>query len=331
MGSRWWPFSAPPGLYCYDIAGKELWHLSFGEVDSWHGSGSSPVIHSGLCYLNFGPGTQAALYAVDLKSGEVVWKAVPSKAGGSFGGFGRGGFGPTAGDDPPDGKPKSTDFENAGRTGDFSGKGGYNGSWSTPVVLRTGDREELVLVESTRVAAYDPKTGNLLWTLKGLPEQVFASPAAEDDVLVAMGHNPSDTKVIAIKPGGTGDVTETNRLWETSVKKACIGSGVMHDGLVFLVTQSGVAQCLDSKTGKKVWEARLPGGVGSWSSLILIGGQLLATNHDGQVSVLAAAREFQVLHANVIPAETTCSSPAIANGCVLLRTHEALWCFANTK
>ncbi|MBV8264927.1 MAG: PQQ-binding-like beta-propeller repeat protein [Planctomycetaceae bacterium] len=333
-GERVVAFFGTPGLYCYDRAGKELWHRSLGEVDSWHGSGSSPVLHGGLCYLNFGPGTQAALYAVDLKSGEVVWKAAPPKAANSFGGFGGppGGFGSTGGGDPPGGTGKPTQFENAGGAGDFSGKGGYNGSWCSPVVLRSGDREELVLVESSRIAAYDPKTGKSLWTFKGLPDQVFASPAVGDGVLVAMGHvAPSGTKIIALKLGGQGDVTETNRLWEATVKKDCIGSGVVHDGCVFLVSQSGFALCLDLKTGKKVWEERLPGGAGSWSSLVLVDGRLLAANHDGRVSVLAAAREFKVLHTNTIPAETTCSSPAVANGCVLLRTHDALWCFANPK
>jgi outer membrane protein assembly factor BamB len=315
--------------------GKGLWHRSFGELDSWHGSGSSPVIHGGLCYLNFGPGSEAALYALDMKSGEVVWKAVPPKAANPFGGFRPGGLpggpGPKSGGDPPGGAGKPTEFERAGMAADLSGKGGPNGSWCTPVVVRAEDRDELVLVESTRVAAYDPKSGKPLWTLKGLPNQVFASPAVGDGVLVAMGHiSPSGTKVVAMKLGGTGDVTETNRLWEATVRKDCIGSGVVADGCVFLVTQSGFALCLNLKTGKQVWEERLPGGQGSWSSLVLAKDRLLVANHAGRVSILAASRDFKVLQTNTIPDETTCSSPAVANGCVFLRTHAALWCFGKT-
>jgi outer membrane protein assembly factor BamB len=98
------------------------------------------------------------------------------------------------------------------------------------------------------VAAYDPKTGKSLWTFKGLPGQVFASPAVGGDVVVAMGHiTPAGTKVIAMKPGGTGDVTETHRLWETKLKKDCIGSGVVAEGCVFLVTSSGFGVCLELK------------------------------------------------------------------------------------
>ena len=67
------------GLYCYDMDGKKLWHHEFGQVDSWHGSGSSPVIYQDQCILNFGPGTNAALIACNKQTGEVVWKVVPPK------------------------------------------------------------------------------------------------------------------------------------------------------------------------------------------------------------------------------------------------------------
>lgn len=71
-GERVVAFFGAPGLYCYDSSGNEIWHRDFGDVDSWHGSGSSPLIHGRLCFLNFGPGTNAALVACDIDTGEVV-------------------------------------------------------------------------------------------------------------------------------------------------------------------------------------------------------------------------------------------------------------------
>lgn len=321
-----------PGVYCYDFTGKELWHRSLGEVDSWHGSGSSPVIHGGLCYLNFGPGTHAALYALDVRSGETVWKTVAPQVPPGFSGLPFKGLqGLTRlgiGGPNPGGSPKPADFENAGMSGDFSGTGGYNGSWCTPVVLHTGDRDELVLVESSQVSAYHPTTGESLWTFKGLPSQVFASPAVGEGVLVAMGHiTPVGTKVIAMKLGGTGDVSGTHRLWEVNLRKECIGSGVVAAGCVFLITEGGFGVCLDLKTGKEIWQERLFTLKGSWSSLVLINDRLLVANQLGQVSVLAASPKFELLNTNAIPTETTCSSLAIASGRVFLRTHDALRCF----
>jgi outer membrane protein assembly factor BamB len=276
--------------------------------------------------MNFGPGTQSALYARDMKSGEVLWKAEPPKGPPSLGGGGlKLGV-------PASGGAAKAGFDNASMLGDLSGKGGYYGSWCSPVVHRSGGRDELILVESTRVAAYDLKTGKVLWTCKGLPPQVFASPAVgegeDDGVVVAMGHiSPVGTKVIAIKLGGTGEVSETHRLWEVNLKRECVGSGVIAQGCVFLVATNGFALCLDLKTGKLHWEERIPGDEGSWSSLVVVNGRLVVANQAGQVSVMAAAPKFEVLHTNIIPAETTCSSLAFANGHVLLRTHQALWCF----
>ena len=140
-------------------------------------------------------------------------------------------------------------------------------------------------------------------------DEVFASPAIGDGVLVAMGHSiPSGTKAMAVKLGGSGDVTETHRLWEVNLRKEVIGSGVVANGCVFFVTETGMAVCLELKTGKQVWEERLPGGKGSWSSLVLAGDRVLAANQLGSVSAFAASREFDLLQTNAIPTETTCSS-----------------------
>jgi len=155
-------------------------------------------------------------------------------------------------------------------------------------------------------------------------------PAVGGGVLVAMGHiSPSGAKGVALKPGWSGDVTATHRLWEVNLKKDCICSGVVAAGCVFLVTETGFGVCLDLQTGKELGQERLPRGGGSWSSLVLVNGRLLAANQSGRVCVLAAAAKFEVLGTNAIPPETTCPSPAVANGHVPLRTDEALWCFGN--
>lgn len=333
------------GLYCYNFEGKELWHRRLGDVDSWHGSGASPAIHDGLCFVNFGPGTQSALFACDVKTGEVVWKVEPLKSEGIPGfpfrsgpprGFGPPGGGPPRGEQRGPATPSTDDdqsraMENAGRSGDFSGKGGFNGSWSTPVTLHVADHDELIVVESSQVAAYAPKTGKQIWKCSGLPQQVFASPAIGEGILVAMGHRiPSGTQIMAVKIGGNGDVSATNRLWEKSLPREYIGSGVVTNGCLFLVADNGSAICLDSKTGEQKWEQRLkgpagPGGV--WASIVLVGGKLLITNHSGVTFAVKAAPTFELLQTNPISKERTCASLALSEGQVFLRTHESLWCF----
>jgi outer membrane protein assembly factor BamB len=339
-GERVIGYFGSAGLYCYDVDGKELWHRDVGKVDSWQGSGSSPVIYRDLCILNAGPGTEAALLAMDKRSGEVVWRVVPPAtppkvAGGDAP---KPGAGPRKAPDVRRPKPAGG-FDNAMKAADPRGAGGFLGSWSTPVVIRQGDRDELIVVHAFQVTAYEPATGKELWTCKGLPEQAFASPAIGEGVLVTTGHRVTGggTRVTAVKlaPGGGGDVTETNRLWQADLPKDCVGSGVIAGGHVFLPTQFGSVACYELRSGKRAWDKRLEGSGeknGSWSSFVRVGDRLLIANHSGQVFVLKAAPKFEVLATNAVGEETTCASLAVSDGQIFQRTYDALWCFeANGK
>ena len=314
------------GLYCYDFAGRELWHRDLGKVDSWQGSGSSPIIHDGLCFLNAGPGTNAALIACDVSTGEIAWKVTPPKV-------------PIMGvrashADRPAGA--DDDFDHAIAHADPTGAGGYLGSWSTPVIVQASDHDELVVVQPNQVSAYDPATGREIWICTGLPEQAFASPALGDGILVASGHPLAGggTRVTAVKlSSARGDITATHRLWQTSLPKECVGSGVIAAGRVYLVTQFGSIVCLDLLTGQKRWEKRLPARAtpaGSWSSIVAADEKLFIPNQSGEVFVLdATPPAFTLLAANPIAQEITCASPAISDGQLFLRTYQALWCIGS--
>jgi outer membrane protein assembly factor BamB len=221
-------------------------------------------------------------------------------------------------------------FTSASRSGDFSGKGGFNGSWSTPVVVEVDGHEELIVVESTRIVGHDPKTGESLWTCDGLPPQVFATPTIQDGIIVAMEHAvPAGTKMVAIKLGGQGDVSESHELWEMTLRKDCISSGVIHNGHLFLIQEMGIGLCLDATSGEKKWEMRLRGKGGNggvWASIVRVDDALLVANPSGDVFVIDASPEFQVQQRNRIGNETMCASPAVTTGKSFLRTYDALWC-----
>jgi outer membrane protein assembly factor BamB len=137
--------------------------------------------------------------------------------------------------------------------------------------------------------------------------------------------------VIAVMLDGkaSGDVTKTHRLWEADLPKECVGSPVITGGHAYLVTQFGSLACLDLSTGRKVREQRLS-GTGD------IGGRVVARPRRrqtvgpkpvGEVFVVKASPELEVLATNVAREETTCASPAVVDGQVFLRTYDALWCF----
>jgi outer membrane protein assembly factor BamB len=324
------------GVYCYDFEGHELWHRDFGPVDSWHGSGSSPVIYRDLCILNYGPGSNSALIACNLKTGETVWKQAPPKTatptGLALGAYAfqllKGNSKPAAADakDPAVAKKG---FADASESGDFSGTGGYTGSWSTPLVVHVNDHDELIVTHALAITAYEPESGKVIWTCAGLPTQVYASPVIGNNMVIATANDiPGGTRVVAVKLGGTGDVTKTHCAWQVRLPKTCVGSGVVAGDEIFLITDHGFAECLDLATGAKKWEKRLSGAGGnngSWSSMVLTDDHLFIPNQAGEMFVLKASAAGEILATNSIGDEVMCASPAIANGQIYLRTYQALW------
>jgi outer membrane protein assembly factor BamB len=287
------------GLYCYGMDGKELWHRDFGpQLHIW-GNAASPVIYDNLCILNVGPGERTFLVAVDKTTGKTVWRH--DEFGGEFG---------------------TTNKD-------------WIGSWTTPIVIQVEGRDELVMSFPKRVVAFEPRTGKELWTCSGLGPLVYTSPiwsgAAADDpgVIVAMGGFGGP--FLAVRPGGSGEVSESRRLWQFPRAKQRIGSGVIVGKHVYIHNDPGVAECLDLETGKVVWEERLAGpgqSVTSWSSMVLAGDKLYVVNHGGDTFVLRASPKFELISTNSL-GERTLASHAVSNRDILIRTYNALWCISD--
>jgi outer membrane protein assembly factor BamB len=290
-GERVIAWYGSPGVTCYDLNGKIQWQQNLGKVEHIWGLGSSPMVFENLVLLNFGPGLNAFVVALDKHTGQEVWRR-------EFPG------------------QKST------KVGD------YRGSWSTPVFHREGDRDVLLLSLPNTLWAVDPRTGNDLWSCGGLGDLSYTSPLIAGDIIIAMSGYGGPA--LAVKSGGSGDVTVTHRLWHHSMPKPPqrVGSGVVVDGHIFILNEPGIAWCLDPKTGEKKWEQRLDGGV-SWSSMTHVAGRLYINNTAGTTFVLEPnPTECKILAENVIR-ETTRASPAYSNGQIFIRTYENLYCIEN--
>jgi outer membrane protein assembly factor BamB len=310
-GKRVYVCFGSAGVYAYDLHGKEAWHRDLGKLDHMFGNAVSPILHGDLCLLNFGPGEAARLVALNRKTGQIVWEAQPPAV------------------DPSEKKQGKRDAPQ----GQDAIQGDPDGSWSTPIVIRVGTRDELIVSWPYRLAAYDPKTGQLLWWSRGLDGSVFTSPLWGDGVIVALSSGMSGGAAIAVKPGGSGEVTESQRIWRLERVPGRLGSGVIDGGHVYGITEGGIAECLELKTGKQVWFERLQGGSSrnsSWSSLLLADGKIYVPNQSGDVFVLKAGPQFEVMATNSV-AEPTNASLAASKGELFLRTAKSLWCFRHTS
>lgn len=301
-GGRVIAFFGSAGLFCWDMDGKELWRRELGPQSHEWAYAASPVIHGDVCVLYFGPGLNARLIGLDKQSGKTLWEYEEPR---------------------PELRPRTDGFKGNER-------GGIIGTFATPIITRSGPRDELIQAFPQFVRAFDPRTGRALWHCDGLNELIYCSPVAGDGVLVAMGGYFGTS--LAVKTGGTGDVTGSHRLWQTVRTKNRLGTGVIADGHCYVLNTEGIAECLNLQTGESRWQERVK-GTGkkgdSWSSMVLVDGHLLCLNQSGETIVLKASPKFELVRVNPLDGELANSTHAISDGNIFIRTHRHLWCLGS--
>jgi outer membrane protein assembly factor BamB len=196
--------------------------------------------------------------------------------------------------------------------------------WGTPIMIRAGDRDELIVSSQRTIHAYDPETGKELWTVRGLTHEVIPTPVVAEGLVICSSGRQGPT--IAIRPGGTGDVTATHVAWSSPKGSPFVPSGVVVDGILYLVNDiQSVVTAHDVKTGEVLYQGRLGEAKkeGFSASPIAYDGKVFFTNDDGETFVLQAGREFKLLHTNQL-GEGTLASPALVDGRWYFRTTSSL-------
>lgn len=196
-------------------------------------------------------------------------------------------------------------------------------SFSTPLIIEVEGKPQLVSAGSHVVCSYDPKTGKELWSVRYpnkwsiVPRPVFAGGL----VLVCTGYE-GPAELLAIRPDGTGDVTETHVQWRADQFVPHNPSPVVKDNEVYLVSDRGIASCRDLKTGELHWKQRIGGNFSA--SPILAEQRVYFLSEEGVCTVIKAAAEFEQLAENDL-AERTFASPAPLDGSLLIRTETRLY------
>jgi outer membrane protein assembly factor BamB len=197
--------------------------------------------------------------------------------------------------------------------------------------MKVEGRDQLLMSWPRRLAAYDPQSGDEIWTCSGLNPLVYTSPIYEDGIVVAMGGFGGMS--IAVRAGGSGDITDSRRIWHQAKTPQRIGSGVIKDGYIYIHNDPSTAECYELKTGERVWQERLSGagsGGTNWSSVMLAGDNCYTINQGGDCFVFKAAPKFELVSVNSLR-EASNSSIVASNGELFIRTHEALWCIREKK
>lgn len=200
-------------------------------------------------------------------------------------------------------------------------------NFCTPVIAQLAGREQLLVSGLDTVKSYNPATGELLWHCQGPNHSVNSVAFSDDDksYVLASGGVP-EREILCIRADGSGDVSQSHLVWRARRNMPYVPSPVYHDGHFYLLTDSGIAQCLAADSGKAAWRKRL--GDRFKTSLTLVGNKIYAMSETGTTHIFAAQPTFERLAENTL-SEGTVSTPAICGGRIYLRTYHHLYCIGD--
>jgi len=200
-------------------------------------------------------------------------------------------------------------------------------NWSTPLVLTHNGNKQIVVSATRSVRTYDFATGRLLWEAAGLGRNTIPRPVQHGNIVIVMSGYQSPN-LLAIRLGRDGNLTGTDAiLWSTTRGTSYTPSPVLHDGKLYMVTDTGLVSCLDASTGTPVYQqVRLPKPYNFKASPVAAGGKLYFATEEGDVVVAKlGGPSFEVIGTNTLADQSFIATPAIAAGDMYLRSRTHLF------
>jgi outer membrane protein assembly factor BamB len=299
-GRTVWAMTGTGVIKAFDFGGKELWNRDlqkdYGTFGIQFGYGSSPLLHEGALYVQVLHGffTDDPSYVLKIggADGRTLWKVErPTKA-----------------------RQESPD------------------SYTTPALLRYGTMTEIIVSGGDVVTGHDPATGRELWRADGLNPtnngnfRLVASPLVHRDLLFVPSR---ERPLLAIKPGGRGDVTASHVLWRF-MNGPDVPTPVTDGAYLYSVNDRGIVYCLDVKTGATVYGPQRLRPATYSASPVLADGRIYVTDEDGVTSVFRAGPKFEMVAENNL-GEYTLSSPAVVGGQIFIRTDNFLYAIGTRR
>lgn len=279
------------GLVCLDTQTMEpLWGRRDLECDHYRGPGSSPIIFNDLLIQHYDGFDYQYVIALNKHTGDTVWRTE---------------------------RPHNFGTDN----------GDMKKAYATPEIIDVEGKLQLISPTSKGMFALDPSTGEEIWRIR---YDGFSTPcrpvydAGSGLIVISTGF--SKGALLAMKPTGKGDVTETHLNWLQTKSMPSKPSPLLIDGLLYVIQDQGVATCLELTTGETVWQQRIGGNFSA--SPVYAGGNIYVLNEEGIVTVFAPGREFKEVAVNHLP-DGIMASPAVAGDSLFIRTRSSLYCLEN--
>jgi outer membrane protein assembly factor BamB len=273
------------GTACLDTAtGKVLWQRRDLPCDHFRGPGSSPILHGNGLYIAFDGFDYQYVVGLNKQTGQTLWRT-----------------------------DRAVDF----KTDD----GDFKKAYGTPSVQRIGGKDYIVISGAMATMAYDPEMGKELWRVRNGGINVTSPPLAGHGMLfLSTGY--SGLRLLAIRPEGQGDITDTNIVWKFSRNVPTRSSPVLVGDLLYMMNDNGIGVCVDAKTGTQVWQHRFGGQFSA--SPLFADGRIYCCDQDGKTYVLAPGRELKILATNQLD-EGCMATPCAVGSALYVRTTTHLY------
>ena len=264
--------------------GKVVWSRRDLPCNHFRGPGSSPILYGNLLIMHFDGFDYQYVVALDKLTGETVWKV-----------------------------DRSNDYQ--------TDDGDLKKAFSTPLVIDFDGKKQLISPGSKALFSYDPMTGKENWQVNYKGFSGTARPLfGHGLVFVSTGF--SKAEMLAVRPVGTGNVTESNIAWRASRAIPSKPSPILVEDLIYMVDDQGVASCLEAVTGDRVWTKRLVGNFSA--SPVYAGGLIYFCSHEGETFVIKPSRVFTKVAVNLLE-DGFMASPAVSDNALILRTRSCLY------
>jgi len=280
------------GLAGYDMKGKLLWKQDLGilnpglwdDKESSWGHSSSPIIHRDLVIVQADGHKQSFIAAFNLKDGKQAWRVERNEIT----------------------------------------------SWATPTIYQGANRTEMIVNGGRYIRGYDPLTGKELWRFADSDTQVkMQAPLVAHDLIFITGGYPPGRTMYAFRPGAVGDISlkpgeEKNEfiVWRSSKGSPYTPTPIIYGDLMYTLADNGVLSAYEAKTGELIYQQRLPSSFSA--SPVAADGKLYLASEDGDVFVVKAGKQYELLSRNVM-GHPLMATPAISQGMLIVRGENAIY------
>jgi outer membrane protein assembly factor BamB len=264
-----------------------LWKNEELKLDHSVGPGSSPILYHDLLIVHCDGTDVQFIVALDKYTGKIAWKTNR-------------------------GVQQHPDFNR-------------RKAFCTPLVIQYHGHDQLISPAAQAIFGYDPATGRELWKIRYDGYSIVPRPVYGHG-LIYFSTGFDTPKFLAVRPGDEGDLTATNIAWTHTSQAPLNPSAVLVDDAVYIVSDRGVASCLDAKTGDQRWRHRLGGDY--WASPIVVEGRIYFFSENGSATVIQPGKEYKQLAVNHLDG-TIMSTPAISGKAFFVRTTTDLYRIEN--